>query len=73
MDEIIIDTIVLDYLTRNQKALSTRSVKAIEQADTVYVCVSSLWELADHIRVMSQFEFLRFGNCLIVQGSLLAL
>lgn len=50
MDEIIIDTIVLDYLTRNQKALSPTSLKRIEQADTVYVCVASLWELANHIR-----------------------
>jgi PIN domain nuclease of toxin-antitoxin system len=50
MDEIIIDTIVLDYLTRNQKALSPTARKHIEQADTVYVCVASLWELANHIR-----------------------
>jgi len=50
MDELIIDTMVLDYLTRNQKALSSTAIKRIEQADTVYVCVSSLWELANHIR-----------------------
>ena len=50
MDEIIIDTIVLDYLTRNQKALTPTSVRRIEQADTVYVCVSSMWELANHVR-----------------------
>jgi|GEM_PF-3588292 len=50
MDEIIIDTIVLDYLTRNQKALSPTARKRIEQADTVYVSVVSLWELANHIR-----------------------
>ena len=50
MDEILIDTIVLDYLTRNQKALSPTSLKRIEQADSVYVSISSLWELANHIR-----------------------
>ncbi|WP_420149953.1 type II toxin-antitoxin system VapC family toxin [Spirosoma sp.] len=50
MDEIIIDTIVLDYLTRNQKALSPTARTRIEQADTVYVCVANLWELANHIR-----------------------
>ena len=50
MDEIIIDTIVLDYLTRNQKALSSTAIRRIEQADTVYVCVSSIWELANHVR-----------------------
>jgi len=50
MDEIIIDTIVLDYLTRNQKVLSPTARKRIEQADTVYVCVVSMWELANHIR-----------------------
>lgn len=50
MDEIILDTITLDYLTRNQKALTTTARKRIEQADTVYVCVVSLWELANHIR-----------------------
>lgn len=50
MDEIIIDTIVFDYLTRNQKALSPTARKRIEQADTVYVSVVSLWELANHIR-----------------------
>ena len=50
MDELIINTIVLNYLTRNQKALSPTAIKRIEQADTVYVCVSSLWELANHIR-----------------------
>lgn len=50
MDEIIIDTIVLDYLTRNQKALSPLARGRIEQADTVFVCVASLWELANHVR-----------------------
>jgi PIN domain nuclease of toxin-antitoxin system len=50
MDEIIIDTIVLDYLTRNQKALSVVVRQRIERADTVYVCVSSIWELANHVR-----------------------
>ncbi len=50
MDEIILDTIVLDDLTRNQKSLSITARKRIEQADTVYVCVVSIWELANHIR-----------------------
>ncbi len=50
MDEIIINTIVLDYLTRNQKQLSHTAIKRIEQADTVYVSISSLWELANHVR-----------------------
>ncbi len=50
MDEIIIDTIVLDYLTRNQRALSPTARKRIEQADTVYVCIVSMWQLANHIR-----------------------
>ncbi|MBO0932820.1 type II toxin-antitoxin system VapC family toxin [Fibrella aquatilis] len=50
MDEIILDTIVFDYLTRNQKALSATARKRIEQADTVYVSVISIWELANHVR-----------------------
>lgn len=37
-------------MTRNQKAVSPTSIKRIEQADTVYVSISSLWELANHIR-----------------------
>ncbi len=50
MDEIILDTIVFDYLTRNQKALSVTARRQIEQADTVYVSVVSIWELANHVR-----------------------
>ncbi|MEZ0608043.1 type II toxin-antitoxin system VapC family toxin [Fibrella sp. WM1] len=50
MDELILDTITLDYLTRNQKALSAAARRRIEQADTVYICVVSMWELANHIR-----------------------
>ncbi len=50
MDEIIIDTIVLDYLTRNQKAISRTALNRIQQADIVYVTVSSIWELANHVR-----------------------
>lgn len=50
MNELIVDTIVLDYLTRNQKALSPTARKQIEQADAVYVCVVSMWELANHVR-----------------------
>ncbi|MBO0939772.1 type II toxin-antitoxin system VapC family toxin [Fibrella sp. HMF5335] len=50
MDEIILDTIVFDYLTRNQKALSATARERIEQADTVYVSVISIWELANHVR-----------------------
>lgn len=37
MDEIIIDTSVLDYLTRNQKAISSLARQRIELADTVFV------------------------------------
>jgi PIN domain nuclease of toxin-antitoxin system len=50
MDEIIIDTIVFDYLTRNQKAITTTAYKRIQQADVVYVCISSIWELSNHVR-----------------------
>jgi PIN domain nuclease of toxin-antitoxin system len=50
MDEIIIDTIVLDYLTRNQKAITPTAMIRIQQADVVYVSVSSIWELANHVR-----------------------
>lgn len=50
MDEILIDTIVFDYLTRNQKAIPRAVFKRIEQADMVYVCVASIWELANHVR-----------------------
>ncbi len=50
MDEIIIDTIVLDYLTRNQKAITPSARNRIQQADTVYVSVASIWELSNHVR-----------------------
>jgi PIN domain nuclease of toxin-antitoxin system len=40
----------LDYLTRNQKEISKFAYAQIQSADTVYVCVSSLWELANHVR-----------------------
>lgn len=50
MYEIIIDTIVLDYLTRNQKAISPTALKHIKQADIVYVSITSIWELANHVR-----------------------
>ena len=63
MDEIIIDTIVLDYLTRNQQALSPLARRRIEQADTVFVCVVSLWELANHVReglIRLDIDFDRF-------------
>ncbi len=50
MKEIIIDTIVLDYLTRDQKKITLSARNHIQNADTVYVCVSSLWELANHVR-----------------------
>ena len=49
-NEIIIDTIVFDYLTRDQKAIPSTTYKRIQQADTVYVCVTSIWELANHVR-----------------------
>jgi PIN domain nuclease of toxin-antitoxin system len=50
MNEIIIDTIVLDYLTRNKAAIPKSTLAQIESADIVYVCVSSLWELSNHVR-----------------------
>jgi PIN domain nuclease of toxin-antitoxin system len=37
MDELLLDTIAFDYLTRNQKALSSLARERIEQADTVYL------------------------------------
>lgn len=50
MREIIIDTIVLDYLTRDQKKITPLAFNHIQNTESVYVCVTSLWELANHVR-----------------------
>lgn len=50
MKEIIIDTIVLDYLTRDQKKIPSLAFNHIQNSEFVYVCVTSLWELANHVR-----------------------
>ena len=50
MNEIILDTITFDYLTRNQKALTNKAIKSIQEADAVYLCVTSIWELSNHVR-----------------------
>lgn len=50
MKELLIDTIVLDYLTRDQKSITKKALAEIENADIVYVSVTSLWELSNHVR-----------------------
>jgi PIN domain nuclease of toxin-antitoxin system len=50
MNEIILDTITFDYLTRNQKALTSNAIESIKNADAVYLCVTSIWELSNHVR-----------------------
>lgn len=50
MNELIIDTIVFDYLTRNQQEISKKAISIMQDADIVYVCTSSIWELANHVR-----------------------
>jgi PIN domain nuclease of toxin-antitoxin system len=50
MNEIILDTITFDYLTRNQKALTPKAFQSIQNADAVYLCITSLWELSNHVR-----------------------
>jgi PIN domain nuclease of toxin-antitoxin system len=62
MDEIIMDTIVFDYLTRNRKAISRNAIEKIENADVVYVSVTSIWELSNHVNaglipLQSDFNF----------------
>ncbi len=44
MDEIVLDTIIFDYLTRNQKALSAAARKRISQDDTVDLSVAIVRE-----------------------------
>ena len=50
MNEIILDTITFDYLIRNQKALTPKALKSIQNADAVYLCITSIWELSNHVR-----------------------
>ena len=50
MNEIILDTITFDYLIRNQKVLTPKALKSIQDADAVYLCITSIWELSNHVR-----------------------
>lgn len=50
MNEIILDTITFDYLIQNQKALTSKALKSIQNVDVVYLCVTSIWELSNHVR-----------------------
>ena len=50
MNEIILDTITFDYLIRNQKVLTPKALKSIQNVDVIYLCVTSIWELSNHVR-----------------------
>lgn len=50
MGELLLDTITFDFLLRDPLKIPIKSRVAIEQADTVFVSVVSLWELSNHIR-----------------------
>ena len=50
MRELLLDTIVFDFLLRDPAKIPIKSRLAIEQADTVFVSAVSLWELSNHVR-----------------------
>ena len=50
MSELLLDTITFDLLLRDPVKIPIKLRTAIEQADTVFVSVVSLWELSNHIR-----------------------